>query len=79
MKLLAVGYDRAPNTMTGYVIEKRAVVGKGFTTIDGDEKHVESLHEVKDQYDRPIIRIMCTDGYEITFADKNIYKEYKFE
>ena len=79
MSLTAIGYDRAPNTSTGLIVEKRAVVGKGFVTIEQNEKKLESLFETKDQYNRPIIRMVFADGYEITIPDKNIYKEYKFE
>ena len=79
MKIITIGYDRTPNTTTGRVEERLASVGKGFVTLEGEEKKVDAIHESVDQYNRPIIRIVCTDGYEITMADRGIYKEFKFE
>jgi len=79
MPIVTIGYDRTPNTTTGRMEERLATVGRGFVTLEGDDKRVEAIHESLDKYDRPIIRIVCTDGYEITMPDRNIYKEYKFE
>ena len=79
MKIVTIGYDRTPNTTTGRVEERLASVGMGFVTLEGAEKSVDAIHESLDKYDRPIIRIVCTDGFEIIFPDKNIYKEYKLE
>lgn len=79
MTIVTIGYDRTPNTTTGRVLERMATVGKGFTTLEQEEKKVEAIHESVDQYNRPIIRIVCTDGLEITMPDRGIYKEFKFE
>lgn len=79
MKLIVIGYDRTPNTTTGRVEERVAAVGKGFVSLEGHELRVEAIYETLDEYKRPIIRIHCVDGTEVVMADRNIYKEYKFE